>query len=252
MRTKFLAVSCLHAPLTDKKYWKWLTTLIQDFRPDVFVNCGDWYEGKPAKRWPQWSDEDWTMLDEHHAVAEQAREINELVPGKKVWLYGNHDDNVFGKAPDRIPEDVRSAIRWQHSEEVAPVLKDWHVVDRYSHRAKYRLGPITFQHGCAATVNAEKDSSYLYGTPYGLYVCGHTHRPIPVTQAQERRVRLPYWYCNPGCGADWDRMHYMDRFSMALWGRGAIIGETAGAEQHRAAYMSKQWDAELVIQGMAH
>lgn len=250
--TKFLAISCLHAPITSPRYWDWLIKQIEDFKPDVFVNCGDWYEGKPAKRWPAWSDEDWTMLDEHAAVAKQAKVINELVPGRKIWIHGNHEDNAFGNSPNRIPEDIRSAIRWEHNADMSAAMKDWTVITRYSHRSCYRLGPITFQHGCATTGSAEKDASYLYGSPYGLYICGHTHTCVPVTQARERRVRLPFWYANPGCGADWDRMHYMDRFSMALWGRGAIIGETAGVEQRRRAYASKQWDAELRIQEMAH
>lgn len=253
MQTKFLAVSCLHAPVTDKGYWKWLLALIQDFKPDVFVNLGDWYEGKPAKRWPAWSDEDWTMLDEHNAVQAQAEAINDLLPdAKKVWMYGNHDDNVFGTAPDRIQEDVRTAIRWQNQRGVSDALSSWKVIDKYTHRTRYRLGPITFQHGCSTQGSAERDGSYLYGTPYGLYICGHTHRPVEVTQARERQVRLPYWYANPGCGANWDRMHYMDRLSMGLWGRGAIIGETAGADQSRTAYASKQWDAQLLIHSMAH
>lgn len=251
--TKFMAVSCLHAPITSKSYWSWLTKLVQDFQPDVFVNLGDWYEGKPAKRWPAWSDEDWTMLDEHNAVAGQAEALNGLMPeAKKVWLWGNHESNTMGDSPDRIPDDLKSIIHWRNNPRVLSAMSGWKVIEAYTHRTKFRLGPITFQHGCSTQQAAEKDGSYLYGTPYGLYIQGHTHRPLAVTQCRERQVRLPFWYANPGCGADWERMHYMDRMSMGLWGRGAIIGETAGADQSRAAYMSKQWDAQLVVQEMCH
>ena len=131
-------------------------------------------------------------------------------------------------------------------------LLEWEVLDTYSHRAKRRLGPVTFQHGTALHAAAEKDASYLYGTPYGLYVCAHSHAPQRVTQCQERKVKLPYWYANVGTGIDFDAAHYMNRASMALWGRACIIGDCAGAEQRRTAYASKMWDAEVLFHSFAH
>lgn len=249
-----IAISCLHAPITSEAYWRWLTDVLRDVRPDVFVNLGDWYEGKPAKRFSHWPDETWSIIDEHRAVAEQAREINSLVPGLRVWLAGNHDDNVFGCSPDRIPDDVRAAIRWQHNADVSAALADWRVIDEYGHRVMFRLGPITFQHGCAVGVNAGRDGAYEYGTPFGLYVSGHTHRPVPVTQCVERRIPLPYWYANPGCGADWDRMHYMRRCSMAQWGRGAILFEVpeSAVANRRTAYATRVWQAQLLEQAYAN
>lgn len=124
-------------------------------------------------------------------------------------------------------------------------LQDWRITEKYTHDTYLRLGPITFQHGCSTTVNCEKDASYDFGTPYGLYVCGHTHRPIPVTRARERKKKLPFWYANPGTGANWDRMHYMDRMDKGLWGRGAVLIHTPGISQRRTAYASKVWTAEM-------
>ena len=226
---------------------------LEEFRPDVIVNLGDWFEGKPAKRWPAWSDETWTLEDEFNAVAAQAEEINAIAPqAKKYWLYGNHDDNLFGSQPGRIPNDLQKTIQWRNNPRLTAALKDWRITEKYGHRERLRLGPVTFQHGCDAAISAEKNGGYLYGSPFGLYVCGHTHRPVRVTRAEERGIYLPYWYCNPGCGVQWDRMHYMTRLKMAKWGRGLIVGEMAGVEQSRSAYASKQWDAELKIQSMAH
>lgn len=250
---KFVAVSCLHAPITSEAYFNWLLRLLEEVKPDIFINLGDWYESKPSKKWPSWSDEKWTMIDEHKAVARQANEINARVPGQKIWLYGNHDSSSFCDLPDRLADDVRPSLHWRENKDANPALDGWRIVEEYGHRVSLRLGQMTFQHGCGQRIN-EKKAGYLYGVPYGLYVCGHSHAPKPITQATDGEVRLPYWFGNTGCGADYHRMHYMDRNSMASWGRGAIVGEVSDSSvsNSKAFYGSPQWSAELRIQEMAH
>jgi predicted MPP superfamily phosphohydrolase len=251
---KGIAFSCPHSGVTSEEWFNWLIKQIEDFKPQFMVNLGDNYEGKIAKRWAKWEDEKWTHLDEHKAAARLAREINERVEGEKVWLYGNHDDNVFGTQPDRIPADMRDALHWRNNVETAQAFQDWKVYETYTHRTYHRIGQVTFQHGCATNQTAEKDAAYLYGVPHGLYVCGHTHRPVPVTRAQERKVRLPYWYANAGCGVDYSRLHYMDRLSTGLWGRGCLAIEISesSVSNSKAFYGSSQWSAELRIESWAH
>lgn len=250
---KILGFSCLHAPITHGQYFNWLIGQIEEFKPDHIVNMGDWVEGIAMSRWPKNDRQRWTWYDELKALSEQAVAINVAAPSaKKYWLYGNHDDNCFGDHPDRIPADLREAVQWRNNKDAAVALKDWNVIDRYTDRTRLRLGPITFQHGTSANQSAEKDKAYLNGTPYGLYIQGHTHRPVELTQARERQVRLPYWYCNPGTGIDFDKAFYMERCSMALWGRGAVLIETPGVEHSRTAYASKQWDATVKIHSMAY
>lgn len=251
MRTKFVAFSCLHAPLTDRSYFQWLISVIEEHKPNVIVNLGDWYEGKAAKRWPSWSDETWSLCEEHRAVAEQANAIRSAAPDARlVWLYGNHDDNLFGMQPERVKDDLRESVQWSENRVASAALESWEVTRKYGHDVRLRLGPVTFQHGCSVTANAEKNGAYDYATPFGLYICGHTHRLVRVTRAEERQRYMAYWYANPGYGADGRRMHYMDRMSKRKWGRGAIIGECAGADQRRTAFASKQWDAELLVHSL--
>lgn len=251
---KFASFSCLHAPITDKTYFNWLITQLEDFQPDYVINLGDWYEAKPAKRFSKWADEVWTVLDEHREVARQASEINRVLPNsKRVLLFGNHDDNFFGENPDRIESDVRAALHWKENKDTSVALKDWKVIEEYSHRTKFKLGPVTFQHGCDVAMNSMVKASYLYSIPNGLYVCGHTHRPCPVTQVSHLQVPLPYWYANPGCGADWDKMHYMKRLSMANWGRGLVIGEVheSAVSSKRSFYSANSWNAETIMHSFA-
>jgi metallophosphoesterase superfamily enzyme len=238
--------------LTDDSYFQWLIAVIEEHKPHVIVNLGDWYEGKAAKRWPSWSDETWSLNEEHRMVSDQALAIRAAAPDARlVWLYGNHDDNLFGMQPERIKDDLRESVQWSENRLAAVALDGWEVVRKYGERIRLRIGPITFQHGVDLNVNGEKDAGYYHGTPYGLYVCGHTHRPVRVTRAQERKTYLPYWYANTGCGANWERMHYVDRAKTRMWGRGAVVGECSGADQRRTAFASKQWDAELKVHSLA-
>jgi len=250
---KFCAFSCLHAPITHKGYFDWLIKQIEEHKPDVVVNLGDWYEGLAGSRHQRDPRHNWTLWDEHRAVAEQARAINDAAPSatRRVWLAGNHDDNTFGIHGDRIPPDLREVVQWRNNAEVKDALKGW-ITKEYKHGARWYLGQVSFGHGCPVTDAAAKDEAYLYGVPFGLDIRGHTHRPEPITQARERKAILPYWYANPGTGAEWNRMFYMARQSTALWGRGCIIGEAKCAGEGREVKATRNWDAELLVHSWAH
>lgn len=159
--------------------------------------------------------------------------------------------NSFNVHPGRTESDIVPAVHWRENREASKALETWEVVEKYGHGVYKRLGPITFRHGCELSKAGIKRETVYYATPYGLHVSGHTHRPTDVTQLDLNGAPLPYWNVNPGCGAEWDRMHYMDRLNKQSWGRGVVLIETAGVEQSRAAYRSKMWDAELRIHSMA-
>lgn len=129
----------------------------------------------------------------------------------------------------------------------------WLVKQKYGARERFSVGPVTFQHGSAANVYSGRDQAVLYGSPYGLHVSGHTHRPAQVMQAYlTSRVPLPYWHANAGCMCDWTKMHYVERLNIATWGHGLVVGECSGKiGEGRVAFHSKQWDAETRIFRMA-
>lgn len=250
--TKIAAFSCLHGNLVHKGYFGWLIGQIEAFKPDYIVNLGDWFEGLASKRWPKHDDEDWSVFEEHRAVASQANQINAAAPGaKKIWLWGNHDENLLGNLPERIPKDLREAVKWQNFKPTADALESWQVVEKYGHAVYKRLGPVTFAHGCELSKAGIVRETVFYSTPYGLRVSGHTHRPTQPTQLEYVGAPLPYWNVNPGCGADWDRMHYITRQNARRWGRGLVLIETTGVESRRTAYAGKNWDCELRIHSMA-
>lgn len=250
---RFLAPSCLHNPITHKPFFNWLIEQIEEFKPHVIVNLGDWYEGLAASRHSRHPLQKWNLFDEHRAVLEQAKAIRAAAPeAKRVWLYGNHDDNLFGIHADRLPDDIREAANWRNFSGLPEELADWHILESYGHRPCWNLGQITFAHGCAITDTAPQDAAYLYGVPNGLYVSGHTHRPQRVTQCRIRKVPMPYWIANPGTGIDFDQCYYMARNSMALWGRGVVVGEVHTKGEGREWKAKPNWSAETRAHSFAH
>ncbi len=252
---RFLAPSCLHNPITHKPFFNWLIEQIEEFKPHVIINLGDWYEGLAGSRHARDPRQKWSLFDEHRSVLEQAQAIRAASPESlKVWLYGNHDDNLFGIHADRLPDDIREVANWRNNDGLAKELADWHVIENYGHRKNWNLGQVTFAHGCALTEKAPQDAAYQYAAPYGLYISGHTHRPQPVTQCKERKGYLPYWYANPGTGIDFDRCYYMERMSMAEWGRGVVVGEVHadGLRAGRKLMAKPNWSAETRIHSFAH
>lgn len=251
---KGLYFSCLHAPYTREGYIEWLCQVIRDHKPKLICNLGDWYEAGAASRFPKNPLDDDGVLREHRVVAEQARMLNDAAPidSKLVWIYGNHDDNFFNVHPGRISKDIVPALHWSIHTDGA--LDGWHVAERYDDDFVFNWGAVTAQHGTGHSKTAEKDQAYRHARPNGLYVCGHTHRPLQITQAVERKESLPFFYVNPGTGVDWNSMYYMQRNSKSQWGGGAVLVEQpeAHVRNRRASFADKDWDAELLIHEFAN
>lgn len=241
----FLAFSCPHCPLEDKDAIDWLIEEIGTRQPNVIVHLGDGHEADSASRWP--SEYDWPLAEEfkaHNALLQRIREAHPKA--RRVFLEGNHDANLL--AVNRIDKKLRSLCDFRDHE---PELANWeqpasYVYDRY--KGVFRLGQVTFGHGYEAGPAADEIQSITLGAPYGLWVGGHTHRPLPVAQAKRTaQIPLPYWYANAGTLRDiWD-CDYMTRKRRHLWGQGIVVGETAITKSPR---MSRNWNAETIVRVM--
>ena len=255
---RWLAFGCTHAPITDEKAWLWIVKQIDDYQPDFIIHLGDFLEGKAASRWDKDPRHKWRLNDEFNAFGEQVNQINLVAPkSKKFLLYGNHDSNLLHEF-HRLDDDAKGLAleRWermQHEE-----LKGWTLpCSCYGHDQYFRLGQITFQHG-GNTGKAQTQSHLFkqaveYGVPFGLHVSAHTHAPVSPKQFQHLDIHLPYWVANVGTLADWDQMHYMNRASRSLWGRGLVRGTVSkgSVDQRCAAYARPQWTAELLVHSYA-
>ncbi|RYG40214.1 hypothetical protein EON79_22995, partial [bacterium] len=247
----------MHAPTTHPGYWQWALQKISEFDPHILVNGGDWFEGLAASRWPKTPEQDWFVRKEFVTVSEQADDLAQAAPNaKKYWQRGNHDSNLLDE-PHRLTDEMKAYVGELRNDLFTGPLKSWTVGGKYGHDEKLRLGPITFQHGCATGRGIPeshlKDQAYAYCVPWGLHLSVHTHAPVPVTQARERSSWLPYWFANAGTGMDWSKAHYMERASKEAWGRGLVLFEVneASVKNRKPHYAAREWSCELLTHSFA-
>jgi len=249
LKTSWLFFTCLHVPLHDDEFVDWLIEQIKERKPDVIIHGGDGHEADSASRWP--SEYDWTLSDEFRAHNEILKRIRQASPkSKRVFLPGNHDDNIL--ALNRIDWKLRDLCDYR---ELEPELKHWEQPAEYVYdreKGVYRIGQVTFAHGYECGASSDEYQAYQLGLPYGLFVSGHTHRPVAVTQAQRTKtIRLPYWYANAGCGRDMVDVPYMMRKRRFDWGQGIVVGE-ADSWRYDSALMPQKplLEAETIIPKM--
>jgi len=89
-----LAWSCTHFPLADPDAIDWLLDQIRDVRPDILVHLGDLYEADGASRWG--SEYPWDLLHEYRTADAFLRRVRSVSPqSRKIFIPGNHDDNIL-------------------------------------------------------------------------------------------------------------------------------------------------------------
>jgi len=244
--TKFLAFSCPHCPLEDRKAIDWLLTQIASYQPDVIVHLGDGHEASGASVHP--NEERFTLKEEYAAHDKLLGDIRKAATHKGrrnarlVFLPGNHDDNIL--AACRIDSKVRELCDYRKHE---PELTNWEQPAEYIYDRKkgtFKLGQVTFAHGYEAGMGGGRFQSVLLGMPYGLTVTGHTHRPEHVTRAMMTQgVPLPFWWANAGCMRDL-KPDYVKRKRTHLWGQAVVVGE---CEEVKSPRLSRAWEAETRI-----
>lgn len=259
MFLKGMSFGCEHYPINCPEFEEWKLAQIERHKPNFIVLHGDMFDGLAATRWDKHPKQDWTVAKEFEKVSAYIDKINKAAPkAKKVFLYGNHDSNLFHE-PNRMDENLRALILMNWHQIQTGKMADWvFPTERYKHNAYYRIGQITFQHG--GNTGKAQTHSHLhkqgveYGVPYGLHISAHTHAPVEVSQMRWLDQYLPYWVANVGTGADWDQMFYMDRSSMSLWGRAIVLFEVSknSALKSNSAYTKPQWSAETIFHSFAN
>lgn len=245
---RFLAFSCTHFPKHDPESCDWIIEQVRKYRPDIVVHQGDLLEAAGASRWE--NEEDFDLEDEFSAADKFLRIVRRASKkgARFVLLPGNHDDNII--APNRIHKALRRSCDYR--ERITEIKSGAWQLKSYRHRPDccvHRLGQVTFIHGFYCNQTAERDHAVQLGTPNGLLVMGHTHRPRPVTQARLKpTIPLPYWYANTGTHIDFDKANYVYRKNTQEWGQAVCVGEAADLKSPRAG---RHWDAEVVVRRMA-
>jgi len=257
-RVRWAAWSCSHSPLTDEDSFKEFLRVLREWKPDKLVCLGDLLDGSPASKHP--NEDVWSLEEEfRHAASVLNRAAEACGPSlkMKVWLHGNHDENVL--SPNRLPPRLRSLLDWRNTRTplaeavLGPSGKGdgtpdggWREIP-YSHRQVYRIGQAVFQHGAETSGQAGRNLAQLYAPEHGILVFGHTHRPVPPTEAMlNPKISLRRWWANAGCLVDWDRLEYARRMNITEWGHACVVGWSEVGEK-RVNFHSKRWHAETIL-----
>jgi predicted phosphodiesterase len=247
----FLSFSCPHHPLADPNAIDWLIDKIKEYKPDWIVCLGDMLEGNAASRWP--NEYDWSLSDEFYIANVFMNRVRLAHPtARRIWIPGNHDNNI--QKINRINKDLRDLCDWKSPERI-PEIKNWIVPCDYVNDVKYgcwRLGQVCFSHGYSASVSSDEFQALKFGMPYGLFVCGHTHRPKRVTRCMKTKAQpLHHYYANAGCLRTL-KPDYVETDDTQMWGHAIVVGE-AMTWRYDNGYIpnTPQWEAQTIIYQMS-
>lgn len=225
---------------------------VRRYQPTHFILLGDLMDAAAASVHPD--EVEHALEDEYTTAHNYLEDIRKALPKstKLIWCLGNHDDNILTNDSRRTDKAVRSLLHWNKHYELGPSFRLWQQIPYVKNkRGLYKLGQIVFYHGFDCGANSDEleglQMNYLAGGhSWGLTVRGHTHRPIPVTQAKRSsKVLLPHYYANVGSIGMGDKQpHYMKRKDVSQWGAGLLLGEAKIGKNRR--YRTREWDAELL------
>ena len=250
-RAKIAALSCTHAPFTPPTTADWLLKTLSDIDGLThFGHLGDVFEAGAAS--VHADEHEHALVDEYEAAAGLLRDIRGVLPQDCIrWINtGNHDDNLQAADPRRIPKALRGMVHWNNHPEFGEEFRRWSWLPySKSKRAIMRIGQVHFWHGFDAGANSDELEgiqmiAHEGWVPHSLAVRGHTHRPVPPTQAKRTaKIPLPYWYANVGtCGPldpEWAK-----RKDTSQWGSAVIVVEAIWDRPSRLH--GRCWDAEII------
>jgi predicted phosphodiesterase len=201
-KAKIAAISCTHAPFTPSATRDWLLNTLADIDGLThFGHLGDVFEAGAAS--VHANEHSHALADEYEEASSLLKGIREVLPDDCIrWINtGNHDDNLQAADPRRIPKALREMVHWNSHPEYGDEFRRWAWLPyEKSRKAIMRVGQVHFWHGFDAGMNSDELEgiqmiSHGGWMPHALAVRGHTHRPVPPTQAKRTaKIPLPYWY----------------------------------------------------------
>jgi predicted MPP superfamily phosphohydrolase len=245
---KWAAFSCPHCPFEREASVDWLLSRLSDLSLDYVICLGDLFEAGAASVHP--NEYDHLLEDEFEHGAIFYDKIEDVQPeAKKVWMLGNHEDNIQREDTRRIKKDLRSLCDWNKHDTFGRIFRRWKQYPYIkSPQGCFRIGQAVFYHGYDCGVHSDEHEALqmayiLGGHAHRLFVRGHTHTPKEVTQCHRTaRIPLPYHYANAGTIGP-TQPTYMSRKSAYLWGPGLVVGESVRYPQY---WGGPQWTAELL------
>lgn len=229
----------------QSKPFAWACREIRAFKPTHLVHLGDLFEADAASVHGNEYSHD--LHDEYKAGAALLNELEAAAPdAQRVWLLGNHDDNIAAADPRRVPKSLRRAAHWSKSREFGDTFDRWRQIPyEFSVRGVYQVGQVALYHDFNGNwdTNAIRVNNQIGGYSHRLMIHGHYHRVMPPTQVMRTKaIGLPLHGASPGTlgplSPDWTA-----RQDTGHWGHGVALVE---AVKGRACQPAPNWWCEVL------
>jgi predicted phosphodiesterase len=250
-KAKIAAISCSHAPMQPAKTQRWILDTLSNIKGLThFGHLGDVFEAAAAS--VHANEFDHNLEDEFEHAAGFLKSIRDVVgPDCIRWINtGNHDDNLIAEDPRRVPKALRGLTDWKKHPVFGCEFQKWNWLPyEKTSKAVMRIGQVHFWHGfdCSHSSDELEGLQMIASCgwiPHSIAIRGHTHRPVPPTQAKRTaKIPLPYYYANVGTAGpltpDWAK-----RKDTSQWGTSIIVVDATWDKPSRLN--GKSWDAELI------
>lgn len=211
---KILFVPDQHFPYNDKRYWKLLLKVGRWLKPDGIVTLGDFGDFYATSRHPKNPNRSRDLGYEVSASNEGLDDLDALKAKWKVFVQGNHEENLERYLIEKAPElfnmvKVEDLFRLRE--------RGWRYVPYKKHT---KVGKVYVTHDTGqAGATAHTKAAAKFG---GNVVIGHTHRcaiNYSTTLTGKGHVAAMF-----GWGGDSEWAEYMYKVNTADWSLGFGVG----------------------------
>lgn len=165
---RILFVPDCHHPFVDKKAWRLLLKIGQQFKPDILVTLGDFLDCFSVSAHDKDPRRKLFLDDEVEAGKRALAQLDNLGAKKKIFVAGNHEFRLARYLMQKAPELFNTV----KIEDLLELKKnDWHYIP---YRDSYKIGRLWVTHDTGrAGRNANNQSMDDFQSNV---VIGHTHR----------------------------------------------------------------------------
>ncbi len=214
MLERTLIIPDQHFPYNDKRYWKLLLKVGRAWKPHRIITLGDFGDFYASNRHPKDPNRSRDLATEIQACNVARGQLDRLGAKEKVFVAGNHEDNLARFLAEKAPE-LFNMVKVERLLELKE--NGWKYVPYKNYT---RVGKIYFTHDAgAAGAIAHTRAAARFG---GSVVIGHTHRcAVSYSTTVDGRGHVAAMF---GWGGDRDAATYMYKVNTTDWALGFGTG----------------------------
>lgn len=101
---KILYIPDTHSPFHDRKAWKLVNNVGQEFQPDIVNIQGDFWDCFTVSNYSKSPERGTSLLEEALVPNQMLDQIDSWGAKKKIYIEGNHEDRLQRFISDKAPE----------------------------------------------------------------------------------------------------------------------------------------------------